>query len=153
MPSHPRICPTLPPRTALTRAAPVPRVALACATAVAAFAFGPAAYAQFALPAPSLPPDGAKLFQNQCGTCHTLSASEPIRQGPPLGGVFGRPAGSVPGFKYSAGFATAGFTWDAQHLDAWLTNPQAVIPGAVMAYRQANPATRKQIIDWLKDQH
>ena len=37
--------------------------------------------------------------------------------------------------------------------DRWLTNPQAVIPGAVMAYRQANPATRKQIIDWLKDQH
>ena len=76
-----------------------------------------------------------------------------MRQGPPLGGVIGRPAGSVPGFKYSEGFATAHFTWDDDHLDAWLTNPQAVIPTAVMAYRQANPAIRKSIIDWLKEQH
>ena len=143
MPPHPRTCLILSGLASATLAACV----------VAAVAFAPAAHAQFAIPAPSPPPDGATLFQNQCGTCHTLSANEPIRQGPPLGGVFGRPAGSVTGFKYSAGFATAGFTWDAPHLDAWLTNPQTVIPGAVMAYRQANPATRKQIIDWLKDQH
>ncbi len=111
-----------------------------------------AAHAQFPLPASPAPsPD--TLFRNQCGTCHTLSATEPFRQGPPLGGVFGRKAGSVPGFGYSAGFANAGFTWDAQRLDSWLTNPQAVIPGAVMAYRQANPAIRKTIIDWLKEQH
>lgn len=105
------------------------------------------------MPASPAAPDGAALFRNQCATCHTLSASEPIRQGPPLGGVFGRPAGSVPGFKYSAGFANAKFSWDAAHLDAWLTHPQDVIPGAVMAYRQANPATRTAIIDWLKEQH
>jgi cytochrome c len=163
MPSHPRICPTLPPRAALVHATPVPlAMPVLIATLVfpalatlltAALALTLPAHAQFALPAPSPPPDGATLFQNQCGTCHTISPTEPIRQGPPLGGVFGRAAGSVPDFKYSAGFATANFTWDAQHLDAWLTNPQAVIPGAVMVYRQANPATRKQIIDWLKDQH
>jgi cytochrome c len=70
-----------------------------------------------------------------------------------LGGVFGRRAGSVPGFKYSPGFANADFDWDSAHLDAWLTKPQAVIPGAVMAYSQANPATRHSIIDWLKEQH
>jgi cytochrome c len=139
MPPHPRTCPIL--------------SGLASAALAAALALAPAARAQFPIPAPSPPPDGPKLFQNQCGTCHKLSVTEPIRQGPPLGGVFGRPAGSGAGFKYSAGFATAGFTWDAPHLDAWLTNPQTVIPGAVMAYRQANPATRKQIIDWLKDQH
>jgi cytochrome c len=107
----------------------------------------PPAHAQ--LPAPS----AETLFRNQCGTCHTLSAKEPLRQGPPLGGVFGRKAGSMPDFKYSAGFADAGFDWDFQHLDAWLTNPQAVIPGAVMGYRQANPITRHTIIDWLKEQH
>jgi cytochrome c len=150
MPSYPRIRPSLPLHAALARAAPLPALATLLA---AALALPPPAHALFTLPAPSPPPDGATLFQNQCGTCHTSSAAEPIRQGPPLGGVYGRPAGSVPNFKYSPGFATAHFTWDAQHLDAWLTNPQAVIPGAVMAYRQANPATRKQIIDWLKDQH
>jgi cytochrome c len=67
--------------------------------------------------------------------------------------VFGRRAGSVPGFKYSDGVAAAAFDWDAQRLDTWLANPQAVIPGAVMAYRQPNSATRHTIIDWLKEQH
>ena len=115
-------------------------------------AAGSPARAQFALPSTATAASPETLFRNQCGTCHTLSAQEPIRQGPPLRGVFGRKAGSVPGFKYSAGFATADFTWDADRLNAWLTKPQSVIPGAVMAYSQANPDTRKTIIDWLKEQ-
>ena len=112
-----------------------------------------AAHAQFPLPAAGSGPSPETLFKNQCGTCHTLSAQDPPRQGPPLGGIFGRRAGTVAGFKYSAGFANADFTWDAQRLDSWLTKPQAVIPGSVMAYAQANPATRLRIIDWLKEQH
>jgi cytochrome c len=111
------------------------------------------AHAQFALPVASRPPSGEAVFHSQCGTCHTLSAQEPMRQGPPLGGVFGRKAGGAPGFRYSAGFADADFEWDAERLDAWLTRPQAVIPGAVMGYRQGNPAIRRAVIDWLKEQH
>lgn len=107
--------------------------------------------AQFQVPA-APPPDGASLFRNQCATCHSLNPADPPRQGPLLKGVVGRPAGSVPGFHYSPGFAKADFAWDEARLDQWLTNPQAVIPGAVMPYRQANPATRKLIIDYLKEQ-
>jgi cytochrome c len=114
---------------------------------------GSSARAQFSPPAPASAPSGEAVFRSQCGTCHTLSAQEPVRQGPPLGGVLGRKAGSVPGFKYSAGFADADFTWDAERLDVWLTRPQAVIPGAVMSYTQRNPATRRTVIDWLKEQH
>jgi cytochrome c len=98
-------------------------------------------------------PDGATLFTNQCGTCHTVEHGAPARQGPNLGGVFGRRAGTLAGFSYSSGFARADWAWDEAHLDAWLTDPQAMIPGAVMLYRQADPATRKTIIDWLKEQH
>ena len=108
------------------------------------------ASAQMALPSPK-PVDGATLFKQQCGVCHTLSAAEPTRQGPPLSKVVGRRAGSVEGFRYSAGFATADFSWDDARLDAWLTNPQQLIPGAVMAYRQAKPDTRAAIINYLKD--
>jgi len=108
------------------------------------------ASAQMAMPAPK-PVDGAALFKQQCGTCHTLSSSEPIRQGPPLSKVVGRRAGSVEGFRYSAGFAKADFAWDEAKLDAWLTNPQEVIPGAVMLYRQAKPDVRAAIINYLKD--
>ena len=110
------------------------------------------AAAQMALPEAAAP-DGAKLFKNQCATCHTVHASDPKRQGPTLEGVFGRKAGAVADFHYSPGFAKADWAWDEAHLDAWLTNPQAVIPGAIMPYRQAKAETRKAIIDYLKDLH
>lgn len=106
--------------------------------------------AQMALPAPR-PLDGAALFKQQCATCHTINPSEPIRQGPPLFRVIGRHAGKVDGFHYSPGLAKADFVWDVARLDAWLTNPQAMIPGAFMAYRQAKPETRVAIIAYLKE--
>ncbi len=111
------------------------------------------ASAQMPLGVPAAPPDPAKLFANQCGTCHTVEHGAPPRQGPNLAGVVGRRAGSLPDFKYSAAFAHADFTWDDAHLDQWLTNPQAMLPGAIMVYRQANPKTRQIIIAWLKEQH
>jgi cytochrome c len=95
----------------------------------------------------------ASLFANQCGTCHTVERNAPPRQGPNLAGVYLRKPGTLPGFHYSPGFAQAQFVWDDAHLDAWLADPQTLIPGAVMAYRQANPATRTSIIAWLKEQH
>ena len=110
------------------------------------------AAAQMTLPA-AAPVDGATQFKRQCATCHTLSASDAQRQGPTLAGVLGRRAGSVPGFHYSAGFEQASWTWDADNLDTWISNPSAMIPGTVMIYHQPNPAIRKQVIDYLKGQH
>lgn len=110
---------------------------------------GEVSHAQMTLPA-AKPLDGAALFKQQCGTCHTTSRSEAPRQGPPLVKVLGQHAGKAEGFHYSSGFASADFTWDEGKLDAWLTNPQAVIPGAVMAYRQAKPEIRAAIISYLK---
>lgn len=107
--------------------------------------------AQMPLPA-AKPPDGATLFKQQCAVCHTLSLSEPVRQGPPLVKIVGRPAGKVESFRYSDGLAKADFTWDETRLDAWLINPQAVIPGVTMVYRQAKPETRAAIIAYLKEQ-
>jgi cytochrome c len=106
--------------------------------------------AQMPLPAPT-PPDGATLFKQQCATCHTTNSSEPARQGPSLFGIVGRPAGKVDGFHYSAGFTKADFVWDDARLDAWLANPQAIIPGAIMAYRQPKTETRAAIIAYLKE--
>lgn len=106
--------------------------------------------AQMPLPA-AKPPDGATLFKQQCAVCHTSNSSEPMRQGPPLMKVVGRPAGKAEGFKYSEALSKADFAWDETRLDAWLTNPQAAIPGAVMAYRQARPETRAAIITYLKE--
>jgi cytochrome c len=106
--------------------------------------------AQMPLPA-AKPPDGATLFKQQCGTCHTSNETDPVRQGPSLFNVVGRRAGTVEGFKYSEGFAKADFAWDEARIDAWLINPQEMIPGSVMAYRQARPEVRAAVIAHLKE--
>jgi cytochrome c len=108
-----------------------------------------AALAQLSLPAKP-PPDGAALFKQQCATCHTTNLSDAPRQGPPLVRIIGQQAGKVEGFHYSPGLAQAGFAWDEDRLDAWLANPQAVIPGAIMTYRQERAETRAAIITYLK---
>jgi len=110
------------------------------------------AFAQMPLPE-AKPPDGPALFRQQCATCHTSNLTDPARQGPSLFGVIGRRAGSIAGFHYSAGFAKADFVWDDARLDAWITNPQAMIPGAIMTYRQPKPEVRAAIIAYLKELH
>jgi cytochrome c len=106
--------------------------------------------AQMPLPA-ATPPDGTTLFKQQCATCHTTNLSEPVRQGPSLFRIVGRPAGKTDGFHYSPGFAKADFVWDDSKLDAWLTNPQEMIPGTIMAYRQSKAEARAAIIAYLKE--
>ena len=118
--------------------------------ATGAMGVGPAG-AQFQVPTLP-PPDPAALFANQCGVCHSLNPADPPRQGPVLKGVIGRKPGSLPGFKYSPGFATAGFIWDDRHLDRWLADPQSLIPGTVMPYKQADPKIRLAIIQYLKEE-
>ena len=106
--------------------------------------------AQMPLPA-ARPPDGPTLFKQQCATCHTTNRTAPVRQGPSLFKIIGRKAGAAEGFHYSPGFAKADFVWDEARLDAWLTNPQGMIPGAVMSYRQSKPETRAAVIAYLKE--
>jgi cytochrome c len=74
------------------------------------------------------------------------------RQGPNLFGVVGRKAGEVAGFKYSPAFAagSGAIVWDESTLDRWLADPQSVIPGAVMPYKQADPDKRRLVIEYLK---
>jgi cytochrome c len=79
------------------------------------------------------PVAGEKIFKTQCGICHTVVAGE-NRIGPTLFGVVGRPAGSVPGFNYTADHKKLGITWDAATLDKYLTNPRAMVPDTSMVY-------------------
>jgi len=117
-----------------------------------AISIGGAASAQIPLPTATAP-DGAALFKQQCATCHTTNASDPPRQGPTLFSIVGREAGTAEGFRYSAGFANAKFKWDEQKLDAWLVDPQAMIPGAAMPYRQAKSELRTAIVNYLRELH
>ena len=94
-------------------------------------------------------------FKKSCGTCHTVDPKAPPRQGPNLFGVIGRPAGTLEGFKYSPAFLAGkdGIVWDEATIDRWITDPQAMIPGAVMLYKQADPDKRHLVIEFLKTAH
>jgi cytochrome c len=121
-----------------------------CLAFCSAIGVAGAAQAQMPLPTPK-PPAGATLFKQQCGTCHATALTDAVRQGPQLFKIVGRRAGSVEGFHYSPGVAKADFVWDEARLDAWITDPQAMIPGTIMAYRQPKPEIRSAIIAYLRE--
>jgi len=86
----------------------------------------------------------------QCKACHSTEAGKTL-VGPSLAGVFGRKAGSMAGFTYTAGFKKLDLSWDEANLDKWLTNPAAMAPGTMMAFPGIADATqRKAVIDYLK---
>jgi cytochrome c oxidase assembly protein Cox11 len=98
----------------------------------------------------SAPPDaaaGEKLFATVCSACHALDHS---KVGPPLDGVFGREAGSVAGYPYSAALAHAQVVWNAKTLDRWLTDPRRYIPGATMPLSVPDEVRRRDIIAYLE---
>jgi len=112
--------------------------------AVAAAAGVPAADARAADAA-----RGQELYESRCGGCHSLDAN---RVGPAHRGVYGRKAGSAPNFAYSPAVKGSTVVWEEKTLDAWLTNPQTVIPGQRMNFRVALPEDRADIIAYLRQQ-
>ncbi|MFO1163133.1 MAG: c-type cytochrome [Reyranellaceae bacterium] len=92
---------------------------------------------------------GQELYESRCGGCHSLDAN---RVGPAHRGVYGRKAGSAPNFGYSTAVKNSKVVWEETTLDAWLTNPQALIPGQRMNFRVATSEDRADIIAYLRQQ-
>jgi cytochrome c2 len=91
---------------------------------------------------------GREVFDSRCTVCHGLNPTR--KPGPVLFGVYGRRAGSVPGYHYSAALKGASITWDAANLDRWLQGPPAFIPGVNMQAKVDSPQDRQNIIAYLK---
>jgi len=89
---------------------------------------------------------GKALFST-CAGCHDLTGTAKL--GPPLQGVVGRKAGSVPGAHYSPAMAQAKLTWTAPLLDRFLASPTAVVPGSRMAIRITDAQKRADLIAYL----
>lgn len=86
----------------------------------------------------------------QCMVCHATQPDTNLI-GPTLAGVFGRRAGSNPGFAYSAALKASGLTWDEASLDAFLVAPMTAVPGTRMSYAGLkDPDQRKALIAYLK---
>jgi len=67
----------------------------------------------------------------RCAACHALAFD---RAGPRHCGLFGRRAGSVPDFAYSAAMKQSTIVWDEKALDRFLAAPMKAIPGTTMTY-------------------
>lgn len=91
--------------------------------------------------------NGKVLFEKRCTGCHSL---EKNKEGPRLVGVYGRKAGSVGDFSYSAELKAAKITWDGLTLDKWLTNPDAVVKDNDMAFHVSDARERGDIIEYLR---
>jgi cytochrome c len=70
----------------------------------------------------------------RCKICHNVQAGAPNTVGPNLHGVFGRKAGSLPNFLYSAAMKDSGIVWDDETLRKYLQNPKDFIAGNKMAF-------------------
>lgn len=89
---------------------------------------------------------GAQVYTT-CSDCHALDENE---MGPKHRHLFGRRAGSVADYAYSPALQQSGIVWDETTLDKWLTNPQALVPGAKMFFSLHSAQDRADVIEYLK---
>ncbi|MEO6806794.1 MAG: heme-binding domain-containing protein [Edaphobacter sp.] len=92
---------------------------------------------------------GQAVFEKRCTGCHAMGES---REGPMLDGVFGRKAGSIAGFDYSAGLKNSGITWDETTLEKWLQDPDLLVPNNKMDFHVPKTEERLDLIAYLKRQ-
>lgn len=93
------------------------------------------------------PVKGEEIY-HRCQGCHSIARN---RIGPMHKGLFGRPAGSVPGFTYSDAMKNSGIVWNEQTLDQFLQGPRKMVPGTKMTYAGvADPQERADLIAYLK---
>jgi cytochrome c len=90
---------------------------------------------------------GKELFDKRCGGCHALDRD---KEGPRLGGVYGRATASISTFQYSDGLQKAKFTWTDEKLDQWLTDPDKLVADNDMAFHVESADERRAIISFLK---
>ena len=110
-------------------------------------AFG--ANADAPVTAPGDAEHGKQIYQ-ACMACHSIDEDD---VGPRHRGVFGRVAGTVPGYAYSPALRNSGITWDAANLDRWLSNPQGLVPGAKMFFALRDARDRADVIAYLAGLH
>ena len=87
--------------------------------------------------------NGEKAF-NVCRPCHQVGPDAVNMLGPPLNGLDGRKAGSLPDFPYSAAMIAAGKTgtpaskgpvvWNEATFTQYIANPAAMIPNINMMF-------------------
>ena len=93
---------------------------------------------------------GEKVFA-QCRACHQIGETAKNAVGPVLNGLFGRKAGSVEGYNYSAANKNSGITWDEATFSEYIKDPKAKVPGTKMIYAGLKDEQKvKDLIAYIK---
>jgi cytochrome c len=103
------------------------------------------------------PPDPARDTRAfaKCYACHSLDPAETGLPGPTLHRLFGRRAGSLPGYEFSETMVEAGrrqgLVWTPETLDRFLADPEGTLPGTLMGFiGLRDAAERKALIEYLQ---
>lgn len=121
------------------------------AAAVALLAVSACATVQPGSGAPT--PAAGKLAFQKCYACHSLEGRDPTTQGPSLKGIVGRKVAAEEGFRYSPAmraYAARQPRWTREALDAFVSDPQSVVPGNEMGFFGIpDPEERRALIEYL----
>jgi cytochrome c len=95
-------------------------------------------------------PKAGEAVYSRCLGCHSLEVN---RTGPKHCGLFGRRAGSAPGFEYSPAMKNSKLVWNEQTLERFLADPPKTVPGTAMTYAGvADAKERADLIAYLKQE-
>eukprot|EP00192_Tetraselmis_astigmatica_P017959 CAMPEP_0117665818 /NCGR_PEP_ID=MMETSP0804-20121206/10025_1 /TAXON_ID=1074897 /ORGANISM="Tetraselmis astigmatica, Strain CCMP880" /LENGTH=112 /DNA_ID=CAMNT_0005473281 /DNA_START=69 /DNA_END=407 /DNA_ORIENTATION=+ len=95
---------------------------------------------------------GAKIFKTKCAQCHVAEKGGGHKQGPNLGGLFGRTSGTTEGFAYSKANKEASVLWGEPTLYEYLLSPKKYMPGNKMVFPGLKkPQDRTDLIAYLKE--
>jgi nitrite reductase (NO-forming) len=94
-------------------------------------------------------PAAGKLVFRKCQVCHSLEPGKDVL-GPSLAGIIGRKSGAEPNYAYSPAMKDANLTWDAKTVDAYLDDPQKIVPGNKMPFPGLKtPQDRSDVIAFI----
>lgn len=96
--------------------------------------------------------NGERQFARKCSICHSLTPDGERRAGPTLHGVFGRKAGTLPGYFYSDTLQDSDIIWNDETINALFDEgPDHYIPGSKMPMQRITQAQdRDDLIAFLR---
>lgn len=97
-------------------------------------------------------PNGERQFMRKCSICHALTPGASRKAGPSLNGVFGRAAGTLPGYLYSDTLLGSDIVWSEDTIDQLFDlGPDHYIPGSKMPMQRiTDPQDRRDLTEFLQ---